>query len=161
MNWEAIGAIGEVVGAIGVIVTLGYLAVQIRQNTASVRASTLQTMSEASTSFHVVMARDAELSRIFHAGVLDPEALSPEEYVRFRFAMMAFLRRVEGFHGQAGRNRVAPEEWAGLRESCLSVMSQPGARAWWAEESGRYNPDFAAWLDQELGRRPASNGVQA
>lgn len=33
MSWEAIGAIGELLGAVGVIVTLGYLAVQIRQNT--------------------------------------------------------------------------------------------------------------------------------
>ena len=33
MNWEAIGAIGEVLGAAAVVVTLGYLAVQIRQNT--------------------------------------------------------------------------------------------------------------------------------
>jgi hypothetical protein len=24
MNWEAIGAIGEVVGAVGIIITLGY-----------------------------------------------------------------------------------------------------------------------------------------
>ena len=32
MNWEAIGAIGELAGAIGVIVTLVYLAIQIRQN---------------------------------------------------------------------------------------------------------------------------------
>ena len=32
MNWEAIGAVGEVLGAIGVIATLVYLAVQIRQN---------------------------------------------------------------------------------------------------------------------------------
>ena len=37
MNWEAIGAIGEVLGAIGVIVTLAYLAVQIRQNTRDIR----------------------------------------------------------------------------------------------------------------------------
>jgi hypothetical protein len=33
MNWEAIGATGEVMGAIAVLVTLVYLAVQIRQNT--------------------------------------------------------------------------------------------------------------------------------
>jgi hypothetical protein len=39
MNWEAIGAVGEVAGAIGVIATLGYLAVQIRHNTRSVRAA--------------------------------------------------------------------------------------------------------------------------
>jgi hypothetical protein len=39
MNWEALGAIGEIVGAVAVVLTLGYLAVQIRQNTTSVRAT--------------------------------------------------------------------------------------------------------------------------
>ena len=33
MNWDAIGAIAEVVAAIGVILTLIYVAIQIRQNT--------------------------------------------------------------------------------------------------------------------------------
>jgi hypothetical protein len=39
MNWEALGAIGETVGAVAVVVTLGYLAVQIRRNTRWLRAS--------------------------------------------------------------------------------------------------------------------------
>ena len=30
MNWDAAGAIGEIVGALAVVVTLGYLAVQVR-----------------------------------------------------------------------------------------------------------------------------------
>ena len=34
MNWEAIGAIGEALGALVVVITVGYLAIQIRQNTA-------------------------------------------------------------------------------------------------------------------------------
>ena len=42
MNWEAIGAVGEVLGAVGVIATLGYLAVQIRQNTRTVKSSAYQ-----------------------------------------------------------------------------------------------------------------------
>ena len=33
MNWVAIGAVGELLGALGVIATLGYLAFQIRKNT--------------------------------------------------------------------------------------------------------------------------------
>jgi len=32
MNWEAIGAIGELTGAAGVILTLVYLSLQIQQN---------------------------------------------------------------------------------------------------------------------------------
>jgi len=42
MNWEAIGAIGEVLGALGVIVTLVYLAFQIRQNTSALKLNAEQ-----------------------------------------------------------------------------------------------------------------------
>ena len=34
MNWDAIGAIGELLGAVAVVLTLGYLAAQIRQSEA-------------------------------------------------------------------------------------------------------------------------------
>ena len=40
MNWEAIGALAEVFGAVGVIITLVFLARQISHNTNAVRAST-------------------------------------------------------------------------------------------------------------------------
>lgn len=161
MNWEAIGAIGEIVGAIGVIVTLGYLAVQIRQNTASVRASTLQDMSEASASWHDFLASNADVARIYFAGVSDLEALTPEERLRFQFIMMAFLRRVENFRRQDNQSRVSPEDWAGLRRSCLSVMSQRGSRSWWAENSQRFNPDFAEWISRELEKRAVQRGAAA
>ena len=39
MNWDAIGAIGETVGAIAVVVSILYLAYQIRSNTRATRAS--------------------------------------------------------------------------------------------------------------------------
>ena len=42
MNWDAIGAIGEIIGAIAVVATLGYLAVQIRQNSTQARLSSVQ-----------------------------------------------------------------------------------------------------------------------
>ena len=44
VNWEAIGAVGEMLGALGVIVTLIYLATQIRQNTGAVRSQTRATI---------------------------------------------------------------------------------------------------------------------
>ena len=42
MNWDAVGAIGEIVGAIAVLATLAYLAIQIRQSTEAQRAQTHQ-----------------------------------------------------------------------------------------------------------------------
>ena len=40
MNWEAIATIAEIVGAVGVIASLIYLAAQIRQSTKVSRAET-------------------------------------------------------------------------------------------------------------------------
>ena len=39
MNWDAIGAVGEILGAIAVVVSIGYLSIQIRSNTRAMKAS--------------------------------------------------------------------------------------------------------------------------
>lgn len=153
MNWEAIGAIAEAIGALGVIVTLAYLAVQIRQNTASVRASTLQEISEASAGFLGLLASDFELGRIFWVGLGDLEALTPEERLRFELTMLAFVRRSENMVQQVSKSQVGSDEWAGLRANVVSVMSRPGATAWRVKNPHRMNPSFAEWLNEETRKR--------
>ncbi len=45
MNWEAIGAIAELMGALAVFLTLVYLTVQIRQNTKALQGTTLNAIT--------------------------------------------------------------------------------------------------------------------
>jgi hypothetical protein len=47
VNWQAVGAIGEVLGSIAVFATLGYLAVQLRHARQEVRRSMSQSRAEA------------------------------------------------------------------------------------------------------------------
>ena len=61
MNWEAFGAIGEVVGAIGVILTLGFLALQIRQNTKGLVAETEMQMNFKLADWFSRIGSDPEL----------------------------------------------------------------------------------------------------
>jgi len=49
MNWDAIGAVGEIVGAIAVLATLIYLAIQIRQSSDTQRAQTHQQLAHERT----------------------------------------------------------------------------------------------------------------
>ncbi len=83
MNWEAIGAIGEVVGGIGVIVTLGYLAVQIRQNTGQLRRNDEHTktaaLDETVRSFNQwreQISSDRATAEIWVRGLADRSSLS-------------------------------------------------------------------------------------
>lgn len=42
MNWDAIGAIGELVGALAVVLTLAYLAMEVRRNRLSTESSSVE-----------------------------------------------------------------------------------------------------------------------
>ena len=157
MNWGAIGAIGEVVGALGVIFTLGYLAVQIRQNTASARVSTTQAILEASASFSDLLASDLELSRIFLNGIESHTSLSHEEKMRFHFLMLSYLRRIENFYQQGESGYLAAEDWSGIRINFLEVLIQPGSQDWWKKYSTRFNLNFAKWASEEVSKIAASS----
>ena len=49
MNLEVLGNLGDFVGGIAVVLTLIYLAVQIRENTKEVRNNTVQALLDRST----------------------------------------------------------------------------------------------------------------
>ena len=51
MNWDAIGAVGEILGAAAVVLSLVYLATQIRQGTSATRTATRDAAMAQSLSF--------------------------------------------------------------------------------------------------------------
>ena len=65
MNWEAIGAVGEAVGAAGVIISLLYLAVQIRGDAREKRAGRTHDRSVATAKLLLTIANNPELSEVF------------------------------------------------------------------------------------------------
>jgi hypothetical protein len=64
MNWEAFGAIGEILGAAAVVVSLAYLAIQIRRQN---EESRLAAMHEISVGFRESISSflDSDLVDIF------------------------------------------------------------------------------------------------
>lgn len=57
MNWDAIGAFGEILGAVAVVVTLIYLAAQIRHSGLEARAGTIQAALELEMHLSEVLAQ--------------------------------------------------------------------------------------------------------
>jgi hypothetical protein len=79
MNWEALGAIGEIVGAVAVVLTLGYLAVQIRQNTRTLRTSSHQASLDGFRELNRVLNELPELALIYRRGRNEPDSLPKDE----------------------------------------------------------------------------------
>ena len=81
MNWEAIGALGEVLGAVTVVATIFYLARQIRQNT---RAQSIAIFESAMSGYNEAVRfafGDLERASISRRASVDFDSLNDDEVV--------------------------------------------------------------------------------
>lgn len=150
MNWDAVGAVSELIGALAVVATLLYLAAQIRQNTTSVRAATFQTIMGAATAFNESLSRDADLLRVFTTGLTAYGELGREDAARFHFQILSLVRRGENFHYQMQLGLLEDEAWEGLRTSLLQLLGTPVARTWWKQNERLINADFRSFIERQL-----------
>ncbi len=114
MTLQDLGNIGEFVGAIGVIVSLVYLATQIRQNTKAVRSNTSQAITDSRVEFLSSISDNPEVARMFFSGLSDLDSLGPDERSRFAIMMARFIATMENYHYQ---------HLVSLRQACAVVDS--------------------------------------
>ena len=164
MSWEALGAMGEVLGAIGVIVTSAFLAFQIRQNSLTLKTitrqlelnqqlATAEALGQANTQQEAIlaMAQDAELSALVYRGLRDYEEMSSEDRMRFALVMGPLIA---GVATQAERQLQLGMHGNTIGESHLifvmDFIDTPGVRAWWQRYGNRYPDRFREAVDRML-----------
>ena len=142
MNWDAIGAIAEAVGAAGVIATLAYLALQIRQNTRSVHAASAGSFTSAQTDFTSLVLANSDLGELYFKGLQHPDSLSEAEMFKFSMIvgnMILHLQQAEELESAGALSR----DLAHTRDAQLDwIVSQPGFRAQYAIWGATYPPRF-------------------
>ena len=80
---QTLANIGEIVGAITVVLSLIYLDTQIRQNTQAQRSENYSRALDRLAAMQSVMAQNEELRLMFSKGAVDPEQLTARDRIRF------------------------------------------------------------------------------
>ncbi len=150
MTLDNLGNIGELIGAIGVIVTLVYLAMQIRQNTGSIRTAAFQEVIRELARVTDLIATDADLARIYRAGLVDLNSLEPEERTRFAAFMMSWFRRLEILAYQLEHGSLDSGPWDGARMIAVKALAQPGGALLWTRAQDLFSPDFRDFVNSGL-----------
>ena len=146
MNWEAIGAVGEILGAIAVVATLLYLARQTAENSRAVKAGAAREVTIAEAQWHGEIAQNPELMRIFAKSLKAPmESYTDEEWTAFRMLAMRSFLQFEMRH--VDRNlQTGYEDQSSSRLSIAKgiVSTFPAWRRFWEIESGNqgFSQDF-------------------
>jgi hypothetical protein len=158
MNWDAIGAIGEIVAAAAVLITLIYLAVQIRQNTnqmersdRAARGQSYQDLLTGLQSHLAPLALDESTSDLFHRGLKNFESLNDLEQFRFNWLMGGHIVTNENVFYQREEGMLSEERSEQLFQSLQWFFVNPGFRSWWKNyPKSTLHPEFVAMLDSYM-----------
>ena len=131
MDWEAVGAIGEAVGAVGVIATLGYLAIQIRQNTKALRTDSYRGWSEQINRLNILSVEVPGFADINMRAFTQPESLSDEEWSKISTVWLSIMHLFETLYIGAMEGTVDPELWKAEEQSLHHFIAQPAVSKWW------------------------------
>jgi len=139
MNWDALGAVAELIGAIAVVATLFYLAVQIKQNGRMVRSTIREQRFGANQNLLIKMSDEAEL----YTKLEKHETLTDIEATKASMLVRASFRLWESSEYQYRNQVLEAEEWRGLRESIGNrIRASSYHQQFWAEHKSEFSESF-------------------
>jgi hypothetical protein len=155
MTLQDLGNLGDFIAAIAVIVSLVYLARQIRQNTLQLqnnaKAASLAALEASAQSGHQyreVFIKDPEVAALYLKGLRGDSGLTPEERLRFGMLMDSFVRLLQTVFTRSEIYGLNPGGFRHQEATLVSVLGRPGAAQWWLRNRRNFTPEFVARVEK-------------
>ena len=143
--------IGEVIGAIAVVISLAYVGVQIRENTEEMRVTNRQQLIGRAHEATAGFALSPELSAVL-AKVAAGDPLTSGEQVQYGYLIRSMLYDVQEALVLNREGRLDDAYWETRAAVARSYMSSPLARSVYERDKalGTLLPVFMAWMDESI-----------
>ena len=159
MNWDALGAIGELVGALAVVLTLGYLATQVRQNTRGMKVAAKLEIDKQFTAYTDVLLNDSELLELQLKGI-SGQNLSEIEGEKFSLLMQRVTWHFSSMHYQYKTQEVSEDDWYQSQRLIRWFTLSAGYRLWWELNAINYSVEFRDYLNKLFESNDAEQAVE-
>ena len=147
MNLNDLANMAQIIAATGVVISLVYLAVQIRGNTKIASAQARHAISEFVLRISIFQAEHADrFAKIEHASELT------EGDRRFQYwSHVQFLLHAETYFHHHELGLMPDEHWRGYARFMTRYIQSPGFKRCWDDIGPGFSEDFARWVNGLLG----------
>jgi hypothetical protein len=122
MNWEALGALAEIVVAAAVVITLLYLAIQVRHSNRQTEIDSLRHTCDSSNELISTFSSSVATASILNRGRESFESLNPDEKLIFELLHVRVLNLIRSWHHQATQKSMGSEFKYGQIENIDGVI---------------------------------------
>lgn len=141
LSWWA-----EVIGTVAVVVSLGFVAYELRQNTEAVRIANHQSLVAMDIDKNEWL-RDADFASIYVLARTDFEKLTPVQARQYRTYIADTFNAWEFAHITHTSGAMSDTIWAGWDGYYRSELATDGGRVFWRQSGQNFSPDLRAYVD--------------
>ena len=161
MTITELGSIGEFIGSVAVLITLVYLAVQVRQTKNQIETNTNAVLGSSeidgnnTTLQHLVsLYSDEAVMNIVLRGAADEDNLSATDYSRFNAFLDAAFQLHQITFLQWKKHLLSDEYW----EFCTRwfgtrMIATPGTQKWWKRNESLFVPGYRELISSVIENR--------
>ena len=150
MTWETAGVIAEVVAAFAVVVSLWYLAVQLKQSTELAKAELEVQLGVTWAQLHDNMIQIPGLAKAYDLAATNWSEMSDEDVRAYLWFVAKSFHIMEGMFRQYQRGLLAEEVWEPYDRYISGVMKIEAVMGWWKSDGSLTSKEFKSHVDNRL-----------
>jgi hypothetical protein len=150
MNWQALSTISEVIAAVAVVLSLLYLARQVREASKLNASASHVQQTEATSAVFDHLHQDPSLLHVYHQGNSDPSQLDMAEKTRYVMLLANIFARYNNYYLQKQNGTIAEETWTRAVDYISSLSKQPGLHMAWPHIKNHYFSGLQTIVDAIL-----------
>jgi hypothetical protein len=154
MNWEMLSAIGQIVAAIGVIPSLIYLAIQIREQNKERRRAGINILTAQWSELVKSAQESREFAALFLQGMRSFEGLDAPDKLRFSAFFTRFTKNCEGMFIYYRDGALEKALWDEVERTIADYFAYPGVIEWWATRKHWLTDEFRAVVEAIIAKNP-------
>jgi hypothetical protein len=154
MTWETAGVVAEIVAAIAVLVSLWYVAIQLKQNTELERAELEVQLGITWAEMHDLMIENPNLARAYDLAAENWNEMSDEDVRAYLWFVAKSFHILEGMFRQRQRGLLTSDVWAPYERYIVGILQIDAVLGWWQCDGSLTSREFQTHVENLLRSPP-------
>jgi len=160
MTLEDIYFLAGIVASLGIIVSLIFVGLQIRQNTHATQSAAAQSVHSNFAGFYTSLQNNPDLLGITIKGLQEYDALTETEKAQMNSMFMAFNLNMQDAFYKFKDGHLAPEFWRSWELVSQNLFAAPGGKAFWADRGYLFANAYQEYINEDVMKRPISREIK-
>lgn len=149
MDWELLKIAIDIIGSIALIISIIYLAKQVRQGTKSLQTSMRDSSFHSLMEWNYQLLVDKDLAWVFQTGTKDFYSLDEFQKPRWIHMTYSFFKVFENIYLHFLDKSIESTVWENNYKIFITYFKTPGLQLYWKERKGMFDPRFISFLERE------------